>query len=91
MSDEDEITKSLLIESQIWLTDDIGEEQVVTDLEQEFGDDYLDFEELVEEPAKNRPRVVVIGWPNLVLLLNVFGGIFLLTIGLFSLIGRYSW
>ena len=48
MSNEDEITKSLLIESQIWLTDDVGEEQVVTDLEQEFGDDYLDFEELVE-------------------------------------------
>ena len=64
MSNEDEITKSLLIESQIWLTDDIGEEQVVTDLEQEFGDDYLDLEELVEEPAKNRPRVVVIGRPN---------------------------
>ena len=64
MSNEDEFTKSLLIESQIWLTDDIGEEQVVTDLEQEFGDDYLDLEELVEEPAKNRPRVVVIGRPN---------------------------
>ena len=64
MSNEDEVTKSLLIDSQIWLTDDIGEEQIVTDLEQEFGDDYLDLEELVEEPAKNRPRVVVIGRPN---------------------------
>ncbi len=64
MSNEDEVTKSLLIDSQIWLTDDIGEEQVVTDLEQEFGDDYLDLEDLVEQPAKNRPRVVVIGRPN---------------------------
>jgi len=64
MSNEDSITKSLLIESQIWLTDDIGEEQIVTDLEQEFGDDFLNLEELVEEPAKNRPRIVVIGRPN---------------------------
>ena len=42
MNESDELTKSLLIESQIWLTDDKTDEDVVIDLENEFGSDALD-------------------------------------------------
>ena len=64
MSTEEEITKSLMIESQIWLTDDVDEDEVVLELEKQYGldEDFLD--EVVEQPRKNRPRVVVIGRPN---------------------------
>ena len=64
MNESDELTKSLLIESQIWLTDDKTDEDVVIDLENEFGSDALDndFEPVAE--IKNRPRIVVIGRPN---------------------------
>ena len=64
MNESDELTKSLLIESQIWLTDDKTDEDVVIDLENEFGSDALDndFEPIAE--IKNRPRIVVIGRPN---------------------------
>ncbi len=64
MATEDEITKSLLIESQIWITEDINDDQVVEELEKEysFDEDFIDEEEVL--PHKNRPRVVVIGRPN---------------------------
>jgi tRNA U34 5-carboxymethylaminomethyl modifying GTPase MnmE/TrmE len=64
MSTEEEITKSLMIDSQIWLTDDVDDEEVVLELEKQYGldEDFLD--DVVEEPRKNRPRVVVIGRPN---------------------------
>ena len=64
MATEEDITKSLLIESQIWITDDINDDQVVEELEKEysFDEDFIDEEEVL--PHKNRPRVVVIGRPN---------------------------
>ena len=64
MATEGEITKSLLIESQIWITEDINDDQVVEELEKEysFDEDFIDEEEVL--PHKNRPRVVVIGRPN---------------------------
>ena len=64
MATEEEITKSLLIESQIWITEDINDDQVVEELEKEysFDEDFIDEEEVL--PHKNRPRVVVIGRPN---------------------------
>ena len=64
MSTDEELTKSLLIESQIWLTDDVDEDEVVLGLEMEYGQDEDFIEEDVVEPRKNRPRVVVIGRPN---------------------------
>ena len=64
MSTDEELTKSLLIESQIWLTDDVDEDEVVLELEKEYGQDEEFLEEDVVEPRKNRPRVVVIGRPN---------------------------
>ena len=64
MSTDDELTKSLLIESQIWLTEDVDEEEVVLELEKEYGQDEDFLEEDAIEPRKNRPRVVVIGRPN---------------------------
>ena len=39
MSTEEEITKSLMIESRIWLTDDVDEDQVVLELEKQYGID----------------------------------------------------
>ncbi len=64
MATEEDITKSLLIESQIWITEDINDDQVVEELEKEysFDEDFIDEEEVL--PHKNRPRVVVIGRPN---------------------------
>lgn len=64
MAAEVDITKSLMIESQIWITEDINDEQVVEELEKEysFDEDFIDEEEVL--PHKNRPRVVVIGRPN---------------------------
>jgi GTP-binding protein len=64
MTNEEETTKSLLIESQIWLTDDIGDDQVVMELEREYGQDQNYESEIISEPKKNRPRVVIIGRPN---------------------------
>jgi len=64
MSTDEELTKSLLIESQIWLTEDVDEEEVVLELEKEYGQDEDFLEEDAIEPRKNRPRVVVIGRPN---------------------------
>ena len=64
MATEEDITKSLLIESQIWITEDINDDQVVEELEKKysFDEDFIDEEEVL--PHKNRPRVVVIGRPN---------------------------
>ncbi|MEY3515155.1 MAG: GTPase Der [Actinomycetota bacterium] len=64
MATEEDITKSLLIESQIWITEDINDDQVVEELEKKysFDEDFNDEEEVL--PHKNRPRVVVIGRPN---------------------------
>ena len=44
MSTEEEITKSLMIDSQIWLTDDVDDEEVVLELEKQYGldEDFLD-------------------------------------------------
>lgn len=53
-----------MIESQIWLTDDVDEDEVVLELEKQYGLDEEFLEEAFEEPRKNRPRVVVIGRPN---------------------------
>ena len=64
MATEEEITKSLMIESQIWLTDDVDEDAVVLELEKQYGLDEDFYDDVVEEPRKNRPRVVVIGRPN---------------------------
>ena len=64
MSTEEEITKSLMIDSQIWLTDDVDDEEVVLELEKQYGLDEEFLDDVVEEPRKNRPRVVVIGRPN---------------------------
>jgi GTP-binding protein len=64
MSTDEELTKSLLLESQIWLTDDVDEDEVVLELEKVYGHDEEFLEEDVVEPRKNRPRVVVIGRPN---------------------------
>ena len=64
MSTDEELTKSLLIESQIWLTDDVDEDEVVLELEKVYGHDEEFLEEDVVERRKNRPRVVVIGRPN---------------------------
>lgn len=64
MSAEEELTKSLMIESQIWLTDDVDEDEVVLELEKQYGLDEDFLQEDVVAPRKNRPRVVVIGRPN---------------------------
>ena len=64
MNESEELTKSILIESQIWLTDDKTDEDVVIDLENEFGSDELDNDFEPIDEIKNRPRIVVIGRPN---------------------------
>ena len=54
MSNEEEITKSLMIESQIWLTDDVDEDEVVLELEKQYGQDEEYPDEIVEEHPHGR-------------------------------------
>ena len=60
MSNEDEITKSLLIESQIWLTDDIGEEQVVNAADRLVANTHAEAKELIELYHADPKRVRVV-------------------------------
>jgi len=62
MINEEDLTKSFALTSEIWISD-IDDESDISELINQY-DDSEDFE--LEEilPVKNRPRVVVVGRPN---------------------------
>ena len=62
MMNEEDLTKSFALTSEIWISD-IDDESDISELISQY-DDSEDFE--IEEilPVKNRPRVVVVGRPN---------------------------
>jgi GTP-binding protein len=64
MNEEPELGKSFLVDSQIWLVEDESDDETVKKLTDEYDEDLDFFEEEEELPRLNRPRVVVIGRPN---------------------------